>query len=454
MTAVIAVSNGAVPTVHDTRAVAFTTLIASSVKLRVDDGRGHSWGTGTIIDVRQSPHSPTGQEALILTCGHIFRESQGQGYVEAHLFSENSTVRVYGRCIFYDLEIDLALVAIAPPVPVRAAPIAPEGYQVQPFQQVWSVGCDHGGHPTIRTHQIMSVDRISTPRENRVPFHYVQVSGAPVSGRSGGGLFSANGYLIGVCNTACPTINDGHFVPPHMIRHVLDTLNLSFVYQKPSLGEPPRQTPPPMELAALTPLAPLVPLDSIPTAPPVVMAMPAPMFAENQVNAGQVDVGQGNLNREKIERRTQDGAEAIVIIRSPRNPEIPSDVIAMNRASERFLDALVNSPTQPARVMTIPAPVLAESQGSMSREEQATLEEITRRKQDGAEIIVIIRSTGNHEIPSDVIVMNGASDRFLDAVVNNPAQSASPSYNPIIFSSHDAPARTASRQPVSFPVKH
>ena len=449
MTVVIAVSHSAVPTAHDTPAVALTTLISSSVKLRVDDGNGHSWGTGTIIDVRQSPHSPTGQEALILTCGHIFRESQGQGYVEAHLFSDNSTVRVYGRCIFYDLEIDLALVAIAPPVPVRAAPIAPEGYQIQSFQQVWSVGCDHGGHPTIRTHQIMSVDRISTPRENRVPFHYVQVSGAPVSGRSGGGLFSANGYLIGVCNTACPTVNDGHFVPPHMIRHVLDTLHLSFVYQNPSLGEPPRQTPPPMELAALSPLAPLVPLEPIPTAPSMVMATPAPMFAESQV-----DVGQGRLNWEGVEHRTQDGAEAIVIIRSPRNPEIPSDVIAMNRASERFLDALVNSPTQPARTMGIPTPVLAESQGGMSREEQATLEEITRRKQDGAEVIVVIRSTGNHEIPSDVIVMNGASDRFLDAVVNNPAQSASPSYNPIIFSSHDAPARTASRLPVSFPVRH
>ena len=431
-TVVVAISHSTAP------ATAPMPLIASSVKLRVDDSSGHSWGTGTIIDTRQSPHSHTGQEALILTCGHIFRESQGQGHVEVHLFGENSTVRVYGRCVFYDLEIDLALVAVAPPIPVRAIPIAPEGYQILPFQQVWSVGCDHGGHPTVRTHQIMSTDRISTTRENRVPFHYVQVSGAPVSGRSGGGLFSANGYLIGVCNTACPTVNDGHFVPPHMIRHVLDRTGLAFVYQNPSLGEPLQPTTPPTALVALTPLVPLAPLEPTTIAPPMAMAsVPAPMFADNQGS-----MGQDNMNR--------DDAEAIVIIRSQRNPEIPSDVIAMNGASARFLDALVNNPAQSVSAQSVPAL----GQGGMSREEQATLEEITRRKQDGAEVIVIIRSPRNPEIPSDVFVLNGASDRFLDALANSPMQPASPSYNPVIFSSHDAPARTAGRQPVSFPVRH
>ena len=476
---IVAVSHSAVPS-GTVPTVAPATLITSSVKLRVDDANGHSWGTGTIIDTRQSPYSPTGQEALILTCGHIFRESQGQGYVEVHLFGENSIVRVYGRCVFYDLEIDLALVAIAPPGPVRAIPIAPEGYQIQPFQQVWSVGCDHGGHPTLRTHQIMSVDRISTPRENRVPFHHIQVSGAPVSGRSGGGLFSANGYLIGVCSTACPTVNDGHFVPPHMIRHVLDKTNLAFVYQNPSLGEPLRQPPPPMQLAALTPLVPLAPLEPIPTVPPMAMAsVPAPMFADNQIDMrqigmvqggmvqggmGQVGTEQGNMNQEGIERHKQDGSEAIVIIRSPRNPEIPSDVIAMNRASEGFLVALVDSPAQPTEAMAISVPMFPDNQasigqvsmgqGGMSREEQATLEEITRRKQDGAEVIVIIRSPRNPEIPSAVIVMNGASDRFLDALVNSPAQPANPAYNSVIFSSRDVPARATDRQPVSFPVRH
>jgi len=351
-------------------------LITSSVKLRVNTDNEHSWGTGTIIDTRPNPDSPTGQDALIVTCGHIFRESQGQGNVEVHLYGENSIVRVDGWCLFYDLEIDLALVTITPPGPVRAAPIAPENYRIQPSQQTWSVGCDHGGNPTIQTHQIVSVDKFGTSREKRVQFHYVQVSGAPVSGRSGGGLFSAEGYLIGVCNAGDPVVNDGHFVPPHMIRRVLYERNLAFVYENPSLGEPLRQAPPlmpPTTVAALAPLVPIAPVEALPNVSPMAVA-------------------------------------------------------------------------------STPLPIVAENRSVMSREEQATLDEIERRRQDGDEVIVIFRSRKNPEIPSDVIVMNGASDRFLDALVHNPTQPSPPSYNPVIFSSHEAeqPARTADRQQTSF----
>ena len=53
--------------------------MAATARLRVEDGEGVSWGTGTVIDSRQG-------EALILTCGHIFRDSDGKGRVEVDLF--------------------------------------------------------------------------------------------------------------------------------------------------------------------------------------------------------------------------------------------------------------------------------------------------------------------------------------------------------------------------------
>jgi len=352
----------AVASQHPVSAATPSPLIASSVKLRVDHDNGHDWGTGTIIDTRQG--LTVQQEALILTCGHIFRKSQGQGNVEVHLYGENSVIKVYGKCVYYDLEIDLALVRIAPPSPVHAIPIAPDNYQIQPSRQAWSVGCDHGGNPTVRTHQILSVDKVfRTLQGNRKPFYYVQVSGAPVGGRSGGGLFSAEGYLIGVCTTADPVVDDGHFVPPHIIRHVLDERGFAFIYQNQ----------PPMELVALTPLAPIALIESTPLPPMAVAAEPAPMFAENR--------------------------------------------------------------------------------GGMNQTEQATLEEVTRRKQDGDEVIVIINSR-NPGIPSDVIVLNGVSSQFLNALVNSPAQPFNPPHNPVIFSSHEAPAGTTGRQPVSYPVKY
>src|SRR5690606_24505461 len=47
-------------------------LIASSVRLTISDPTGVSYGSGTLIDARAG-------EALVLTCGHIFRDSQGKG---------------------------------------------------------------------------------------------------------------------------------------------------------------------------------------------------------------------------------------------------------------------------------------------------------------------------------------------------------------------------------------
>ena len=318
------------------------SLLTSSVKLRIDAEKGHEWGTGTIIDTR-------GGEALILTCGHIFRESKGKGTIEIHLYGDNSTFRVPGTCLFYDLEIDLAFVVMTPPCPVRAIPIAPESHRIQPSQQAWSVGCDHGGNPTVRQHQVLSVDKIS---ETGSSFHYVQVSGAPVGGRSGGGLFSAEGYLIGVCVTACPTVNDGHFVPPHVIRRVLDELKLAYIYQNPSLGESPQQP----ALAALTPLMPME-QPMINALPVAAVSVPMPMLAENR--AGMTQEEQATL--EEIKRRKQDGDEVILIVRSRRNPEIPSDVIVLSGTSNQFLDALVKSPATPSAADAAYNPVIFSS---------------------------------------------------------------------------------------------
>ncbi len=91
--------------------VSDATLIAASVRLRVEDANGHSCGSGTIIDARDG-------EALILTCGHIFRDSKGEGQIEVDLFSPGGQQRVLGRLISYDAgPRDVGLVAIRVPGP-------------------------------------------------------------------------------------------------------------------------------------------------------------------------------------------------------------------------------------------------------------------------------------------------------------------------------------------------
>ena len=76
-------------------------MLAASVRLRVEDPQGHSCGSGTIIDAR------AGGEALVLTCGHLFRDSKGTGKIEVDVYGPAPAVRVPGRLVAYDLERDV-----------------------------------------------------------------------------------------------------------------------------------------------------------------------------------------------------------------------------------------------------------------------------------------------------------------------------------------------------------
>ena len=55
--------------------------LAATVRITVEDQNHNSYGTGSIIDTH-------GEEVLILTCGHIFRASQGRGQIQVDLFFE------------------------------------------------------------------------------------------------------------------------------------------------------------------------------------------------------------------------------------------------------------------------------------------------------------------------------------------------------------------------------
>ena len=56
----------------------------------MEDANGHSYGTGTIIDAR-------GGEALVLTCGHIFRDSDGKGPITIDLVGLETPRQVAGK---------------------------------------------------------------------------------------------------------------------------------------------------------------------------------------------------------------------------------------------------------------------------------------------------------------------------------------------------------------------
>lgn len=312
-------------------------FLAWTVRLRIEDATGQSCGTGTIIDAR-------GGEALILTCGHLFRDSQGKGRIEVDLFGPQPAGRIPGELLHYDLEKDLALLKVRTSVPVRAARIAPPGFQIAKGARVVNVGCNNGELPTVRSAHVTALDKFLGPAN-------LVVSGLPVQGRSGGGLFTTDGLVIGVCNAAVPTDNEGLYAALASIHAELDQTELPFVYRRPSvrpaaetavaatdMPSMPKRMPPPSDLVRLTEAS----------GPP-----PAPPATQQPAGPSQPLTPDEQAALEEIQRRRVEGAELICIIRSRTDPQARSEVLVLDKVSPGFLKQLTAEP--PARPEPPPA---------------------------------------------------------------------------------------------------
>ena len=294
-------------------------LIAASVRLRIEDSDGHSCGSGTIVDARDG-------EALILTCGHIFRESQGRGRIEVDLYGPAPSQRIAGRLISYDLKRDVGLVCIRVPGPVAVARVAAADFRIRQGDPVISVGCNNGDRPTARHSRVASLNKFLGPPN-------VQVDGEPVEGRSGGGLFSMDGKVLGVCNAADPSDREGLYAALESIHAELDRAGLSQIIESPPAGRTPRAAlvavrPPPMPKRMPRPT------DRHPGA-----EAPAPRISPSRGDTASLSAAE-QAAVDEIRQRLRDGAEVICVIRSRRDPQAKSEVIMLDQVSPEFLERL------------------------------------------------------------------------------------------------------------------
>ncbi len=281
-------------------------MVEASVRVKVKDAAGFSNGSGTIIDVH-------GREALILTCGHIFRDSGGKGEVTIDLFGDEPASGIKAHLIAFDLKRDLGLLSFRPGVRVTAAPVAPAEYKVQKGDRVTSVGCSRAAAPTAEQSHITSTRKFLGPP-------HVMVAGRPVVGRSGGGLFDKDGQIIGVCNASDDEDNEGMYAAIEAIHGELDAAKLSFVYRTGGADEQLSET-----------MADAPERDrQTPTMTPNM-----PSRASNFENEdGRLNTAITGMSHDS------DGAEVICIVRSLGNPNSKSDVIVLDRVSADFLQQL------------------------------------------------------------------------------------------------------------------
>ena len=212
------------PTLSVEQAIA--RAAAATVRIRVDEGNSTACGTGTIVDVR-------GQEALILTCGHLFRDMQPHSQLTIDLFPGTpQEVNLPSELIDFKAEgEDIGLISFRIPLHIEPVPILGRGQNVAVGQPAFSFGCDRGANPTRRDTQIKSINRY-------LGADNIEIVGAPVVGRSGGGLFDIQGRLIGVCNAANAADDEGIYASADVVYTQIERLGLSELFEgdQPSAG--------------------------------------------------------------------------------------------------------------------------------------------------------------------------------------------------------------------------
>jgi thioredoxin-like negative regulator of GroEL len=205
---------------------AIARAAAATVRIKVEEENTTAYGTGTIVDVH-------GSEALVLTCGHLFRDMKPGSQLSVDLFAGTAQeTNALARLIDFKAEDeDIGLISFTLPVAIEAVELLPRHSKLQVGQPAFSFGCDHGQPPTRRDTQIRSIDRYLGAAN-------VEIVGAPAVGRSGGGLFDQQGRLIGVCNAACTEEDEGIYAAAEVVYTQIARLGLSHLFDGKPTGSP------------------------------------------------------------------------------------------------------------------------------------------------------------------------------------------------------------------------
>jgi thiol-disulfide isomerase/thioredoxin len=218
------------------------------IKMHLSDSEW-GFGSGTII-------SSTAEESIILTCAHIFRvkgpqppsPKQFRVPISVDLFGGQfvrqkptpmlacSEKDIPGEAIDYDFTNDVGLIRIRPGRKLLASRVVPTSWKPERGMPMTTVGCSHGNDATAWSTKILDPRIGMSNTSTKQGFATIKCAFQPMEGRSGGGLYTSEGYVAGVCDFADPNEHVGLYAVPEAIHRLLDKNQLTALYKAPAAG--------------------------------------------------------------------------------------------------------------------------------------------------------------------------------------------------------------------------
>ncbi|MBI1314513.1 thioredoxin fold domain-containing protein [bacterium] len=398
-----------------------TDPMLGCTRIRVRDSHGLDVGSGTII------HSEPGR-TLILTCGHLFRHFDSQGQIKVDIFGPKPQT-LDGTLIRHNLDEDIGLISVSPLETLPVVPIAAQ--PVTARDHVFSVGCGGGDDPTKLQHLVTSTTKYRD---------FVECTGTPIQGRSGGGLFTKSGKLAGVCVFADPAARRGLYAGLGTISRLLTQCGLSWlqpaalasssdhlagnqstphfesdVAGKSDVADRFDRLAADNEFDAETPPflsdTELLDPESLPSSETPPRGLPSTVgeFSLDNLlptvdDSAFADVLPGSSNAELI--RTSGGQ----LDAMDRVPELGRNTLT--KTDIQLAEAAAENRPEPGR-----RPVVGPSVESL----QETLEAA-----HGAEVVCIVRDRDHPDAPSRIVVINQASRQFVSDLTGELAQQIQP----------------------------
>ena len=158
----------------------------ATVRLSVSSGNVTRYGSGTIVEQE-------GAQGLVVTCHHLFSTTDGKRPVRVTVFQHGAERHLTGQVLAFHDKFDVALVRVDDLGKVTPIPLARLEDPVRVGDKAVVAGCDEGGSVASWDTHITAINRF-------LELPNLEVAAVPRHGRSGGGLITSDGCLIGVCN--------------------------------------------------------------------------------------------------------------------------------------------------------------------------------------------------------------------------------------------------------------